>query len=434
MKYQTLLLLLFLTTQATAQVEPSAGSWNTFFCGPASEYRLPRPSPAKPETEQILAIQKKLSDNDLRQIQFWNAGAPGYRWQDLIMSLWMTPKAGDKGALSFLLTATASYDATVAAWDSKYTWKRLRPFEADKRIQLLVPIPGSPSYPCEYSVVAGAASTIIGHFYPHLADSVQRMAQHIMDARVAAGVAYPGDTRAGFELGKKIAELEIERTRHFVPEVKWDGKRPDGAHVWKGNPMSPMAGHCQTVALSSGSQFRPGPPPDYTKDMEELKNFKPNFMTGANAFFFASESFWDEQLNKKIFEYNLHLNPPRAARLYALTAIGYYDGFTACWDAKYTYWGTRPDQFDPAFHPFILITPPFPGYPSGHAAISGIMAELYSAFFPLDKAYFHQKAIDAAESRFQAGIHFRTDNEVGLELGRKVGGVILKKFLPDADR
>ncbi|HAD12746.1 MAG TPA: phosphatidic acid phosphatase, partial [Saprospirales bacterium] len=152
------------------------------------------------------------------------------------------------------------------------------------------------------------------------------------------------------------------------------------------------------------------------------------FMTGANAFFFASESFWDELLNKKIFEYNLHLNPPLAAQLYALTAIGYYDGFTACWDAKYAYWGTRPDQFDPAFRPFILITPPFPGYPSGHAAISGVMAELYSEFFPLDKAYFQQKAIDAAESRFQAGIHFRTDNEVGLELGRKVGKVILEKF------
>jgi len=30
-----------------------------------------------------------------------------------------------------------------------------------------------------------------------------------MASRVAAGVAWPSDTRAGFELGKKIATIEI---------------------------------------------------------------------------------------------------------------------------------------------------------------------------------------------------------------------------------
>jgi len=44
---------------------------------------------------------------------------------------------------------------------------------------------------------------------------------------------------------------------------------------------------------------------------------------------------------------------------------------------------------------------------------------------------FVKKAKEAAESRFQAGIHFRTDNEVALELGKKVGAKIIQKVKND---
>jgi hypothetical protein len=135
-------------------------------------------------------------------------------------------------------------------------------------------------------------------------------------------------------------------------------------------------------------------------------------------------------LNKKIFEYNLQCNPPRAARLYAITSVAYYDGFVACWDAKYAYWGIRPNQYDTTYKSLVP-TPPFPGYPSGHAALSSVMAELYSYFFPAEQAWFRQKAKDVAESRFQAGIHFRTDNEVALDLGKKVAAAIIQKARTD---
>jgi hypothetical protein len=264
-----------------------------------------------------------------------------------------------------------------------------------------------------------------------MTDSVNRLTQQIMESRIAAGVVFPSDTRAGFELGKKIALNEIEQTKTYVTKIVWDGNIPQEPGHWKGDkPMAPLAGLNKTVALDSSSQFRPGPPPDFEKDMAELKNFKQTFFSQANAFYFATQPFWEDLLNKKIFEYNLHLNPPRAARLYAIAAVGYYDGFVACWDAKYAYWGIRPDQYDTTYKPLIP-SPPFPGYPSGHAALSGVMAELYSYFFPAERAYFQKKAKDAAESRFQAGIHFRTDNEVALELGRKVAAVIINKVKND---
>jgi hypothetical protein len=252
-----------------------------------------------------------------------------------------------------------------------------------------------------------------------------------MASRIAAGVAFPSDTRAGFDLGKRIAEKELAHTSDFVVKTAWDGKRPEGPGFWTGkNPMYPTAGLNKTVVLTSGSQFRPGPPPDFAKDMAELKAYKPTFRSKANAFFYASQSFSDDLLHKKIFEYNLQQNPPRAARLYAAVAVAYYDTFVACWDAKYTYWGVRPNQYDTTYQP-LLPTPPFPGYPSGHAMMSGMMGELYSFFFPAERALFQKTAKDGAESRFQGGIHFRTDNEVGLDLGRKVAAAVIQRLKID---
>jgi hypothetical protein len=412
------------------QAQPAAGNWKTWFITSGKDYRLSTPPSYKNEIAEIISKQKKLDSAGWQQILYWNAGAPGYRWQEMMNKLWMTD-TGYNGALANMLLSVATYDATIAAWDTKYAYKRPRPFAADKRIKSYALKPESPSYPCEYSVAAGVAVTIISHFFPSLADSVNRMAQQLMASRIAAGTAFPGDTHAGFHLGKTIAEKEIEHTKDFTPKAVWDGKMPEGSGRWNGkNPMFPLAGLNKTVVLDSASEFRPAPPSDFAKDMAELKNFKQTFRSRANAFYWASQDFWFDILHKKIFEYNINLDPPRAARLYAIAAIGYYDGFVACWDAKYAYWGIRPDQYDTTYRSLIP-TPPFPGYPSGHAAISGVMGELYSYFFPTERAYFQKKARDAAESRFQAGIHFRTDNETGLELGRKIAAMIIQKVRTD---
>jgi membrane-associated phospholipid phosphatase len=428
-----LAVLLLWTAQLDAQVEPAAVNWKTWFISSGKDYRLPAPSSYKEEIAQVLSQQKDLDTAGIQQIMYWNAGAPGYRWVDMMSKLYMTDTSQNGTlVLASMLLSVAIYDATIVAWDAKYAYNRPRPFAADKQIKSYVVKSESPSYPCEHSVAAGVAATIIAHFIPSMADTVNQLAQRAMKSRIAAGAAFPSDTRAGFELGKRIAEKEIEYTKNFATKKVWDRKIPDQPGLWKGKfAMFPLAGYNKTVVLDSGAQFRPAPPPDFAKEMAELKNFKQSFRSMTNAFYWAGQSVWDEILAKKIFEYNIHLNPPRAARLYAISAVGLYDGFVACWDAKYTYWGTRPNQYDTTFRPALIVTPPFPGYPSGHAAVSGLMGDLYSYFFPAEKAFFKQKAKDGAESRFQAGIHFRSDNEVGLELGRKVAAAIIEKVKTD---
>ena len=51
----------------------------------------------------------------------------------------------------------AIYDATIAAWESKYFYNRQRPSTMDKAIQPKVDVPASPSYPSDYAATAGAA-------------------------------------------------------------------------------------------------------------------------------------------------------------------------------------------------------------------------------------------------------------------------------------
>jgi membrane-associated phospholipid phosphatase len=423
-------LMLLLSTCAIAQTEPTAGNWKPWFIESGKAYRLPPPPSNKEELAQVLAAQRNLDAASKQKIIFWNAGAPNYRWHNMMAKLWSVDPSGN-GAIAQLLLGTATYDATIAAWDTKYAYNRERPFAADNKVKLYAQNPESPSYPCEHSVAAGVAVTIISKFYPAMADSAKRMAEQVMLSRIAAGLSFPSDTRAGFDLGKAIAERELEFTKDFVTKKQWDGKMPDGPGIWKGKfAMLPLAGLNKTVVLDSASQYRPGPPPDFTKEMEELKNFKQTFSSKANAFRFAAQNPGDDMLNKLMFEYNLQLNPPRAARVYAALSVANYDAFTACWDAKYAYWGIRPDQFDPTYKP-LMMSPPFPGYPSGHATLGGALGELLSYFFPAEKEQLMKMAKDGAESRFHAGIHFRTDNDAGLEIGKKVAAEVIERLKSD---
>lgn len=425
----TLTLLLSLATFTQAQTEPDARRWKTWFISPVKDYRLPPPPNTASELETLKALQKEIDSAAVQKILYWNTGAPSFRWRKILPAIIASDTTQPAGAIVSTLFNLAVYDATIAAWDNKYTYNRRRPFAQSRYIKTAITKPESPSYPCENSVAAGVAYALVAHFYPRKKDSVRQLAEEAMQARVAAGVQYPSDTKAGFELGQKVAEFVMGTTQEYVQTAKWDGKMPTGPGMWKGsNPVGPLVGARKTFVLSSGSSLRPPPPPDYKKEMEELKNFKQTYRSTANAFFWSSQdNYWGDLLDQKILEYNLHLNPPRVAWFYALRSLAMHDSFIACWDAKYAYWGTRPDQYDSTYRPILMSTPNFPGYPSGHATHAGLSATLLSNFFPAEKEFFWQKAKEASEARFEGGVHFRTDNEVGLEIGKRVAELTLEK-------
>jgi len=212
----------------------------------------------------------------------------------------------------------------------------------------------------------------------------------------------------------------------------WDGNMNKDPKKWTGKyPMGITLASFSPIIIKSHDQFRPPAPPDFENDMKQLKDFKQTFKSNSLAYYWANNGgfdYWSAKAALKCFEYHMMDDAPAVARIYAVLHIAYHDAVIAIFDAKYTYWGIRPDQYDTTYKPLIS-TPPFPGYPSGHATGAATTSAVLGYFFPADAKEFQQLAQDCADSRFDAGIHFRTDNETGLRMGEAIGKYIVETWM-----
>ncbi|WP_373519543.1 phosphatase PAP2 family protein [Pricia sp.] len=160
--------------------------------------------------------------------------------------------------------------------------------------------------------------------------------------------------------------------------------------------------------------------------MEELRRFNEEYKSSDIAWKWKSEPVWDNLVERKILEYDLDALESAFANAVFHTAR--FDATIAAWDGKYHYWGIRPFQYDPEFEPILVDTPNFPGYLAGHTTVAGSLASVLSFIFPQDGKLFRNLALECSESRFEGGVHFRTDNEVGLKVGTEVGNEVIRRF------
>ena len=444
--------LTMLALSASAQIEPNAGQWKTWVLTSGDQLRLPPPPKREDSKEEIEVLEQLAAQRDavaLDLIKFWDAGAPSYQWNQMTINEIKKFNLGTvRAERALALVHVAIYDAMVAAWDSKYTYGRPRPSRLDKDLTTVVPNPHSPSYPSEHAVAAGAASAVLAYLFPTDAQAILAQADAAGRSRLLAGVQYPSDVQAGLDLGHAVAALVIARAQSDGSSAIFSGTIPNGPCNWKGtNPAEPLAGTWKTWVLSSGSEFRPGPPPacdsaQEAAELAEVKSFARVLPAGGAAFVPESEGFfwqgkavslWSDLLDKKIFEYRMENNPPRAARAYAILTITGYDSMVACWDGKYTYWAIRPFQLD-ATTKTLFTTPNHPSYPSAHACVSGGNAGALSYLFPQDAASFQAQAAEAAESRIWSGIHFRSDINAGLALAQKVTQAVVDRVQQDGSQ
>jgi hypothetical protein len=137
----------------------------------------------------------------------------------------------------------------------------------------------------------------------------------------------------------------------------------------------------------------------------------------------------------------------RRAEVMALLGMAVADAFIACWHSKYEFDTVRPVTYikaliDKTWEP-LLITPPFPEYPSGHSTQSGaaevVLAHCFGADFAFvdytheDEGFearpfanFRAAADEAGMSRLYGGIHFMPAIVKGLDQGRVVGAFATK--------
>jgi hypothetical protein len=99
---------------------------------------------------------------------------------------------------------------------------------------------------------------------------------------------------------------------------------------------------------------------------------------------------------------------------------------------------------DPSWEP-LLVTPSHPDYPSAHAMFSGAAEAVLQSFFGSDavnvsvtfpvplgvtRTYksFSSITEEVDNARVWGGIHFRTADRDGSDMGRKVGAMVLRDF------
>lgn len=428
---------------APAQAAPDMTTWHTWVLESPGQFRLDAPpdeAATAEEMAQLAAMAADLDEAALIQIDYWNTGAPVYRWNQIAMDALLKRAAGAPAAYRHLaLLDVAIYDATVAAWDSKYTYNRPRPSEFDSSLTPVIANPSSPSYPSEYAVTAGAASAILSWIFPDDAQMFADMAQQAVQSRLMAGVEYPSDVEAGLELGRQVAQMVITRGEADGFSSQWTGSVPTEPGLWTGeNPAFPAAGTWKTWALESGDQFRPEAPAAFDSEqlaaeMDELRAFERTPVTNAKAMFWEYGAggrhvhwYWNDVANQLILGAEWGSDPLLAARAYALTNIAGHDSVVACWDAKYTYWAMRPFQLDLEFKP-LFGTPGHPGFPSAHSCLSMAPAGVLAHLFPADGERLMTIVHEIGEARLWGGIHFRSDIVAGQEIGRNVAVTVIAR-------
>jgi membrane-associated phospholipid phosphatase len=431
---------------ASAQIEPNAGKWRTWVISSGRDFRVP-PPPSPSETRaELRSMAELVEHNDAniqQQIEFWDAGAPAYRWVDLMNArmLAAVPTTAYPHRVYAYMTL-AMYDATIAAWESKYFYNRRRPSEADHNLPTALPVPNSPSYPSEHAAAAQAAAAVLAYFLPAEAGSFQALAEQEGWSRVLAGLQYPSDYTAGLALGRRVAEQVILKSQLDGSQTPWIGTVPTGPCKWiasvdaNGNIIPPgnaAAANWKPMLLSSPSEFRPAAPlacgsSALLAEKEAVRTFPRTFVTNYKAYYWQSpeglQTWPYRYADKWMFEDGLDRNPPRAARAYALIAAVQFDAFIASQDGKFTYWFIRPHQLDPAIVPLFAV-PYFPSYPSNHSTFSAARSEMLAYLFPTRADFIRAVGKEAGDSRIWAGIHYEMDNVSGKQLGKSVAGVFI---------
>ncbi|MES2374762.1 MAG: phosphatase PAP2 family protein [Bacteroidota bacterium] len=427
---------------ATAQVGASkqrvnyeAANWKTWLLDNPQQLSVaaaPSATQTQAELKMIKQGMAKLDAKKQDAITYWNTGAPSYRWNQIGPKLISYDKFDVISRTPTAWMNIAIYDATVLAWKEKIKYKRKRPHESDPSLKNIIDEPLTFSYPCEHTVTAAAAATVLAYFFPEKADSVLQLARNASQSRVDAGVQFQSDVDAGWKLGEAVAKAVIEKAKKDGSTTVYNGPVNKDPKKWTGPyPLGINLQMYSPIVLNTANQFRPAAPPDFEKEMKDLKNFKRNFQSNSLAYYWANNGgfdFWSDVAGQKMFEYRVSDDAPASARIYAVLHTAFHDAIISVFDAKYAYWGIRPVQYDTTYKSLIT-TPPFPGYPSGHAVGAATSSTVMEYFFPADAKEFRKLAQDCADSRFDAGIHFRVDNETGLVLGREVGKYVFDQWM-----
>jgi PAP2 superfamily len=327
------------------------------------------------------------------------------------------------------------------------------------------------------NVLHGALAAVVAPLFSHTGPTGLRAIAAVtrrLDSELAAGIS-SSRVRRSRAYGAQVAQHVLDWSQNdggaqidnmgfpesFMPPDKPGSWRPTSLIRMQQAPLLPMWGNNRAFSLANGGACPLPPPPAYSEDKgsdfykqafdvyDTVNNVTPEQRLIAR--FWSDDPMLSPTPPGHWMFIALDLLKSRNASiedhvdLLARLGMGVSDAFVACWRSKYEYDLLRPVTYikkviDKNWEP-LLITPPFPEYPSGHSTQSGAAAAVLTQFFGEnfkfeDKTHVREKlpvrhfgsfwdaAKEAGVSRLYGGIHFRAAIDQGLEQGRCVGAAI----------
>jgi membrane-associated phospholipid phosphatase len=208
--------------------------------------------------------------------------------------------------------------------------------------------------------------------------------------------------------------------------------------------MLPLFGKVRSLMLDSLTlvSLRPGPPPPTSSEQmkqeteevyQAVKNASREDIAKVHVWAdgvatYTPPGHWNDIAAEDFIVQNF--SEVRWARNLALLNIAMMDAAIVCWDTKFTYFNPRPSQLDPRIKTNTGV-PNFPAYISGHSTFSAAAAEFLGHVLPSQAQKYASMAQEASRSRLLGGIHYRSDCEVGLTVGKNVGGYCVNRAKTD---
>jgi hypothetical protein len=297
--------------------------------------------------------------------------------------------------------------------------------------------------------------------FPGDQDFIQQKAEEHKRARIIAGANVRSEIDAGEALGKSVAQKFVTTARGdragaaIGTQAQWTQLETDciarGETPWisyeipKRPPMLPLFGKVKTFlfdSLTMVTQIRPPAPPStksdqFKKETEEVLYYSQNptreririvhfWADGLTTY--TPPGHWNAIAAEDFIKQNF--SEVRWARNMALLNMAMMDAAIVCWDAKYTYFNPRPSQVDPRIKTLTGL-PNFPSYISGHSTFSAAAATILGHIIPGRATDYTNMMKEASLSRLYGAIHFRSDIEVGVTVGTKIGNYAIQRATTD---
>ncbi|MGW4466212.1 vanadium-dependent haloperoxidase [Micromonospora sp. NPDC004704] len=346
---------------------------------------------------------------------------------------------------SFAMVSGAVYDAVNAIAGTPY-----QPYLA---------APRSSGTESADAAVAAAAHGVLAALFP---DQQERLRAQYDDA--LAVIPDGRSKQGGITIGARAAAAMVAARQDdgAFGNQQWRNGTTPGQ--WRPTPPlflsdGAWTGHMRPFLVPRASMFRTPEPPRltssaYARDFNEVKEVGSATSTVRTQDQTEAAIWWHDRRSasweiKRQLATTQRLNALQTARFFAMTDLIVADSGVACFSQKdfWSYWrpvtaiqladtdGNPRTAADPGWQS-LLVTPPFPEYPSGHACGTGARMSLYRYFFGRDDIAFSGSSVASGTTRqftsfsqaldeligarIWGGVHFRTADDEGAKLGEEV--------------